>query len=425
MMIKLTNLLKKRSYWMTKVVLFVSLVASPPVMAETQLNVVWMGWADSMVKPLMDMFEQEYPDIKLNYQRIPYNELLSSLEVRLGARTPEPDVYSADASLTASYAARGHLLDLTPYFKSEMDRFDSAALQSASYKGKMYAGPFATSSQVLFVNVDLFRAAGVELPGKGIKDRWTWEQVLAAAKKIAKPDDNLWGLLLEQSDRPYQLLPLMQSKGAKVVSDDGLKGSGYVDSKTFIEATEFYADLFHKHKVSPPGLFQINLVQEVFNTGRAAMMVGGTWNFSPLNKNAKFEWIAVPHPYFEGGTPVTSTGSWQVGINPRTKKIDAALKFMRFFMSDKLQAKWFGLRPYPPVLKANWINLGKEVDTEPWQIVRHELQNTAVPRPQIPGFREYEEILKLAFRDIQQGAQVDKRLSKAGRDLDRELAKYK
>ncbi|MCL4188563.1 MAG: sugar ABC transporter substrate-binding protein [Rhodobacteraceae bacterium] len=396
-----------------------------PASAGTKLDIVWMGWAEEMVKPLMDWFEQENPDIKLNYQRIPYNELLSSLEVRLGARTPEPDIYSADASLTASYAARGHLMDLTPHFKDDLARFDEAALQAASYRGKVFAGPFATSTQLMYVNVDLFKAAGVELPGTGIEDRWTWEQVLGAAKKIAKPQENIWGILLEQSDRPYQLLPLMQSRGAKVVSDDGLVSTGYIDGDKFVEATQFYGDLFGVHKVSPPGLFDLNLVQEVFHTGRAAMMVGGTWNLDRLNAGASFKWIAVPHPYFEGGTPVTSTGSWQIGINPRSKNPEAALKFMRFFMRDDVQVKWFNLRPYPPVLKANWSNLSDRLTGQPWKIAKYELQNTAVPRPPIPGFREYEEILKLAFRDIQQGAPVKERLTRAAREIDRELAKYK
>lgn len=393
--------------------------------ATTQLSVMWMGWSEAAVKPLMDWFEKENPDIKVNYQRIPYNELLSSLEVRLAARSPEPDLYSADASLTASYAARGHLMDLTGEFQSQMGRFDKAALQAASYHGKLYAGPFATSSQLMFVNEDLFKQAGVQLPGKGINDRWTWEQVAEAARKIAKPQENLWGVTIEQSDRPYQLLPLMQSKGAKVVSDDGLKATGYIDSKPFVEATQFYADLFGRWRVSPPGLFELNLVQEVFMTGRSAMFIGGTWNLDSIAARAKFNWVAVPHPYFAGGKPVTSTGSWQIGINPRTRHKEAALKFMHFFMRDDVQAKWFELRPYPPVLQATWKKLGPTLATEPWKLVQYEMQNTAVPRPAIPGFREYEELLKLAFRDIQQGAPVEDRLRRAAREIDRELAKYR
>jgi multiple sugar transport system substrate-binding protein len=94
-------------------------------------------------------------------------------------------------------------------------------------------------------------------------------------------------------------------------------------------------------------------------------------------------------------------------------------------MRDDVQAMWFKLRPYPPVLTANWKNLSDVFGTEPWKIAQYELQNTAVPRPPIPGFREYEELLKLAFRDIQQGAPVDDRLKRAAREIDRELNKYR
>jgi len=48
-----------------------------------------------------------------------------------------------------------------------------------------------------------------------------------------------------------------------------------------------------------------------------------------------------------------------------------------------------------------------------------------VPRPKTPGWREYEDLLRLAFRDIQGGAEVAPRMSRAAKDIDRELAKYR
>ena len=53
------------------------------------------------------------------------------------------------------------------------------------------------------------------------------------------------------------------------------------------------------------------------------------------------------------------------------------------------------------------------------------MENTAVPRPATPGWLEYEDILRGAFREIQGGAAVEQRLKKAARDIDREFAKYR
>lgn len=77
------------------------------------------------------------------------------------------------------------------------------------------------------------------------------------------------------------------------------------------------------------------------------------------------------------------------------------------------------------MLKSVWDSMGAELDTPGWRIVRSEMENTAVPRPATPGWLEYEDILRGAFREIQGGANVEQRLKKAARDIDREFAKYR
>ena len=86
---------------------------------------------------------------------------------------------------------------------------------------------------------------------------------------------------------------------------------------------------------------------------------------------------------------------------------------------------WFKLRPYPPVVKAIWQREAATFDTDMWRIARHELDTTARPRPATPGFREYEDVLRVALRDIQTGANVQQALTQAATRIDREIAKYK
>jgi multiple sugar transport system substrate-binding protein len=88
----------------------------------------------------------------------------------------------------------------------------------------------------------------------------------------------------------------------------------------------------------------------------------------------------------------------------------------------ELQAR---LRPNPPVIRSVWDALGTALDTPGWRIMRHELSETAVPRPATPGWREYEDILRIAIREITGGAEAGPRLQRAARDIDRELAKYR
>ena len=68
----------------------------------TTLKVVWMGWPDNQVLPLMAEFEKRNPTIKLAVERMPFTQIFQALEVRLNARGNDPDIYIVDSPLTAS-----------------------------------------------------------------------------------------------------------------------------------------------------------------------------------------------------------------------------------------------------------------------------------------------------------------------------------
>lgn len=389
---------------------------------ETTLKVVWMGWPENQVKPLMDEFEKRNPKIKLAVERIPFNQLFQTLEVRLNARTGDPDIFICDSPLTASYASRGHLMELDSIL--DKSRLSPSALAAATYQGKVYSAPFGSSMQVLFYNRALFKEAGVEPPSADPAKRWTWEQVYDAGKKIAKPAENIWGFAFEQSERPYQLLPLGQSLGGKALSDDGLKATGFIDGPAFVEGYTFMQKLY-ADKVAPTGQFDPAIVPELFGSGKIGMLLAGTFNYDTARKYQTLDFGVAPHPYFAKGKAVTPTGAWHVGVNARTPQKEAVAQFVRDTLSDDMQMLWFKLRPYPPVVQGVWDKMGDTFATDMWRIARAELDTTALPRPATPGFREYEDVLRVALRDIQTGADVKGTLTAAAQKIDREIAKYR
>lgn len=392
--------------------------------AASALKVAWNGWPESQVKPLFDGFARANPDISAPYELIPFAQFFQTIEVRLNARTPEPDLYSCDSPLTASYAVRGHAMALDDVL--DRSRFSKAAVDAATVRGKLYSAPFATSSQLLFYNKAYFRQAGLEPPPADVARRWTWEQVAEAGRKMTDPPNNRWGLIIEQAERPYQLLPFGQSLGGVPLSEDGLKATGYIDGPAFVEGFGFLQRLYTEWKVSPPGVFDNNVTPDLFGAGRSAMFLGGTFDLDLFRtKYPELEWGVAPHPYFKSGKPVTPTGSWHIAANPRTRERDAVVRFLRYMTSDDVQLEWFKLRPYPPVLRSVWDRLPEVFATEPWRIVRYELDNTAVTRPASPGYREFEDLLRVTLRDMQSGGDVKAMLTATAQRMDRELAKYR
>jgi multiple sugar transport system substrate-binding protein len=391
---------------------------------QTTLKVVWMGWPDGQVLPLMAEFEKRHPTIKIALERMPFSQIFQALEVRLNARNADPDIYIVDSPLTASYASRGHLLELDALI--EKGRFTPSALAAASYQGKLYSAPFGSSMQVLYYNKAMFRVAGVAPPTADVAKRWTWEQVVEAGRKLAKPAENIWGFTFEQQERPYQLLPLGQSLGGSALSADGFKATGHIDGPAFVEAFGFMQKMYTEWKISPPGQFDPALTPELFGSGKCAMILGGTFvNDTFKSKFPNLDFGVAPHPYFAKGKPVTPTGAWHFGVNPRSTQKAATATFVREMLSDDVNVLWFKLRPYVPTLKAIFQKEAATFNSDMWRIVAKELEGTALPRPATPGFREYEDVLRVALRDIQSGGNVQQALSAAAQKIDREIAKYK
>lgn len=394
-----------------------------PARAATALKATWNGWPESQVRPLFDAFNKAHPDIAASYELIPFSDLFQTLEVRLGARTAEPDIYSCDSPLSASYGVRNQAMPLDDVL--DRSQFAQSAVSAASFRGKLYSAPFSTSSQLLFYNRAYFKQAGLEPPAAEIGQRWTWEQVVEAGRKMADPAQNRWGLIIEQAERPYQLLPFGQSLGGVALSADGLKSTGYIDSAEFVEGFGFLQRLYTEWKISPPGVFDNNVTPDLFGSGRSAMFLGGTFNLDLFRAKYKdLDWGVAPHPYFAKGKPVTPTGSWHIGVNPRTRNKDAVVAFVRFMTSSDLQLEWFKLRPYVPVRLDVWDRLPEVFATPTWKIIRHEVEKTAVARPSTPGWREYEDLLRQCLRDMQTGGNVKSMLTETAGKIDRQLVKY-
>jgi len=401
-------------------------VAMPGIVRaqQTTLKVVWMGWPDGQVLPLMVEFEKRNPTIKLAVERMPFSQIFQALEVRLNARNNDPDIFIVDSPLTASYASRGHLMELDNLI--DKGRFAPSGIQAASYNGKIYSAPFGSSMQVLYYNKEMFKAAGIDAPTADPDKRWTWERVVDAGRKIAKPADNIWGFTFEQQERPYQLLPLGQSLGGVALSADGLKATGTLDGPAFVEAYSFMQKMYTEWKISPPGQFDTSLTPELFGSGKCAMLLGGTFVFDTLkSKYPNLDFGVAAHPYFAKGKPVTPTGAWHFGVNPRTSQKEATAQFVRDMLSDDMNVLWFKLRPYVPTLKSVWDKEAASFTSDMWKITRRELESTALPRPATPGFREYEDALRVALRDLQSGGNVQQVLTAAAQKIDREVAKYK
>ena len=428
-------------------VLFAPLVSAAPV------TVHWLTLSDgawpASAKKVIDAFQAQNPDITVVLDTYPFRQLFETIEIRMKAQDANLDMVSVDVPLVASYSVRGYLAPLDDYFSATdiKETWLETSGKAGTYQGHFTAAPQNTSSQFMYINRKLFKDAGVT-PPKGFgpdqtinyeqisdlasKDRWTWDQVLDAAKKLTKSSGgktDIWGFEFDQVSRLYQIQCLGESLGQPLLSPDGFKASGCMNSDKWVQAAQWYSDLFNKWKVSPKNVAP-DESPTLFAAGKVAIFVGGEWNV-PRFKEAGVDFEVAPFPYFAGGTPVTGTGSWHIGIAKNSAHKAEAAKFIKFLTASQQGSQiWFDAQGQVPATLAlqNSIKQDPVFQSFPkdaYLLAIYEANNSAVNRPSTPGYLQVEDLFFSTFEDIRNGVDPKEALNGAARRLDRALAQFR
>ena len=376
------------------------------------------------MQPVIDAFQQANPSVTILHESIPFDDFNNVLQARIGQGDSTPDVFTADMPAVSALVERGFLMDLTDAVGDISGSHLPASMDAVTVDGRIYALPVSTSTMVMYYNVDLLEQAGLELPGRTPEDRLTWEQVIDMATE-AQDAGARWGLLWDQVSRIYQQQTLPESLGG----GDGVGGEDRltveITNDEWVQAFTFYADAFESG-LSPRGVPGPGQTAELFAAGEVAFFAGGPWWVPRLFSQVEdLNYSFTPYPYFEGGEPVTPTGSWAWGVNPNSEHVDIALDFAMFASLTEEGALAAAERqPIPP---ANTEALQTYIGQEAFQtenlrgmgeLMGHELAETARIRPRTVGWIQYESILNRAIEDIRNGAPVAEALQGASEEID-------
>ena len=398
-----------------------------PALAATELQFLSVARGEprrqAVLAAIAD-FEKANPGVKVVLSEIPFDQYFQKAAIALSSGSGI-DVFDVDSPLVASYGHQGALLSLDKYYtKENAQDFTKVERDLATYKGKMISAPMGSTSVGMFYNVDLFKAAGLKLPGTNPEDRLTWDQVVELAKKV-QVDKNgnkipdVWGLAFQQYDRPYMMLPLIQSNGADDLSPDGTTVDGFLNSPGAIEAARWYGDTFNKHKISPR-----EQIPNLFYTGKLAMYVAPSYEANTLKSQyPNVNWAVAPHPSFK--KPVTETGAWHVGVFSGTKQPDLAVALLKAYTDPEAAQRNYKIMNYMPVRESTFKALPETFNVMPNKLFYWEIVHTAVTRPRTPAYREYEDLLRQAFANIRQGADAAKEMNTAVQKIDAQLRRYK
>ena len=293
---------------------------------------VWDLATNGYLKNIVDGFQKEHPNIKINMVDTAGSEYMNKLTIMLNGGTDCDIVYVKDPDTTASYMKKGQLEDLTSYIEKDgIDTSKYISYDSFNLEGKQAALPFKTDYYVLFYNKDIFDDAGVQYPSNDMT--WTeWEEMCSKLTS-GEGANKIYGGFLHTWQACVQNWAIQDGKNT-------ILGPDYTFMKPYYEMALRMQDAGTIMDYSTLKTGNIAYAS-VFQQGTVATVPMGTWLVQQMiAKKAAGEtdvnWgiATIPHPDgVEAGSTVGSTTP--MAINANSKYKEEAWEFIKYACGEK------------------------------------------------------------------------------------------
>jgi len=302
------------------------------VAAQGQTTITYGIW-DSRQEPglrqIADDFEKANPDIKVDIQVTGWEGYWTMLEAAATGGSL-PDVFWMHSNEIYKYGANDQLLPLDDLIKEsnlDLSKFPKGLVDIYKVNGHQYGIPKDFDTIALWYNKKLFDEAGVAYP----TDKWTWDDLKEAAKKLTNKDKGIYGIatMLANQEGFYNF---MYTNGGTALTSDNK--SGYTDPKT-VEALEYYFS-FGREGLSPT----TGDAMDYFANDKAAIALFGSWRIGSIisNESLKDKVDVVPLPS-KDGKRVSIYNGLANAISAKTEHKEAAWKFVNYLSSKEVQEK--------------------------------------------------------------------------------------
>ena len=204
------------------------------------------------------------------------------------AKSSAPDIFMG---MTHQWCGQYDFCDKMPadLAKTYDENLPKYMVEVGKWKGVRYGIPIEHGNfQQMYINVDMFKKAGLN-PDDPPK---TFDEWLADMKKltIADPkggEPTQVGFAIRSKGAPVgitdKFLPFAHAWGARMLSPDLDKATGYANSPQMVAALTFFGDLVNKDKVAS---LAFGNPEDAFGQKRAAVIFRESWFFGWLKKNA-------------------------------------------------------------------------------------------------------------------------------------------
>ncbi|QJR15240.1 ABC transporter substrate-binding protein [Usitatibacter palustris] len=277
----------------------------------------------------IEKFNLENPGRKVRFRLVSFQSILESLPVQLASgRGP-------DISMVADWGGLArYYLDLRPYvdnayFEREFPRILSMLREDG--KGAAINGMSgALTLNGAYVNVTLFRQAGVEMPKAGA----TWDDWAKATREVAKRTKVPIAMEMDRSAHRFASIAI--SYGAQLIDDDG----NFVADEGLKAAMRKFVE-WHRDGTMPMDLWGAvggathrDNFQDFMNA-KVVFYFGGSWQLERMNQQVGdlFDWVVVDAPCGPSSCTLMPGGGAMVAFK-HTKNPKLAAEVLSFLSRD-------------------------------------------------------------------------------------------
>lgn len=388
-----------------------------PAWQTEKITLTYGNWSDDKyISAMLKAFMQKYPNITVKRDKNINGDWTKSLATAASAGKL-PDVF---AMMNVPNAVQNSwLLDITKLWNQDPDaqKVYPNIAKTGVYHGVRYAAPSFESLYGVYVNKTLFKKYNIPLP----KPNWTYEDMISIAKKIAHPQDHIYGLAGPWGDLAFeQTLPFLDN--AKLGWDTFDGNAFHYNSPAWIKAYNEKIDLVksnvdeHMTSDEKQKVFGDKNAW-VYEKGNVAMGIDGSWNLAYLPQQMKKDGTGdvefLPYPGGKAGQRPPVVLDF-MGLSSTTKHPEAAYALMKWmsygrdgWMAQlkvlkqlKMDVPDFPISNYPDV----WAQIKKDISIE-GLADSIPLLNNAVPdlAKWLPGVMKYSNVESDIISKLNQG----------------------
>lgn len=313
---------------------------------------VKLAWWDGLAGPngplldeIIEKFNASQTEIVIERDVLTWDVMQAKLLASFSAGNP-PDIVSLSLGNILEYADLGVLYPLDQLIAEEgleLGDFVPQILDALKYKGNLYAIPFSVLPYALYLNVDMYNEAGLDVnnPPKNYREYVEYAKKLTikdAAGKVTQ-----WGTSATalHENLPWLFVGSLYQNGGRVLNSD--KSKAIFNGPEGVQAIQWWRDLVFKYNVAPPNEEDPD---HDFEIQKVAMNTVGPWRVPSLWK-AKVNFATVSVPQF-GKELAAMANSNVMSIISRKdpKRLKASMKAVRFVLDNSLI--WCRIAMIPP-----------------------------------------------------------------------------